>query len=72
MTSRVVEVPPNGNLVIEGQQSLMVNKETQEITVGVIRSQDIASDNTIYFYIADATISYQGSESWVPKINWGY
>ncbi len=63
MTSRVVEVLPNGNLVIEGTQSLIVNNETQEITVrGVIRPQDIEPDNTILStYIADATISYQGS-----------
>ncbi len=63
MTSRVVEVLPNGNLVIEGQQSLVVNNETQEIVVrGVIRPQDIAPDNTILSnYIADAAISYQGS-----------
>jgi len=63
MTSRVVDVLPNGNLVIEGTQSLIVNNETQEITVrGVIRPQDIAPDNTILStYIADATISYQGS-----------
>ena len=63
MTSRVVEVLPNGNLVIEGQQSLIVNRETQEIIVrGVVRPQDIAPDNTVLStYIADATISYQGS-----------
>lgn len=65
MTSKVVEVLPNGNLVIEGNQSLVVNRENQEITVrGIIRPQDIAADNTILStYMSDASISYQGSGS---------
>lgn len=65
MTSKVVEVLPNGNLVIEGHQSLVVNRETQEIIVrGIVRPQDIAPDNTIFStYISDASISYQGSGS---------
>ena len=65
MTSQVVEVLPNGNLVIEGSQSLVVNRENQEITVrGIVRPQDIAADNTVLStYISDASISYQGSGS---------
>jgi flagellar L-ring protein precursor FlgH len=65
MTSQVVEILPNGNLVIEGHQNLVVNRETQEIIVtGVVRPQDIASDNTVLStYISDASISYQGSGS---------
>ncbi|NMB47016.1 MAG: flagellar basal body L-ring protein FlgH [Firmicutes bacterium] len=65
MTSQVVEVLPNGNLVIEGHQSLVVNRENQEIIVrGIVRPQDIAADNTILSnYISDASISYQGSGS---------
>lgn len=65
MTSQVVEVLTNGNLVIEGNQSLVVNRENQEITVrGIVRPQDIAADNTVLStYISDASISYQGSGS---------
>ena len=63
MTTQVVEVLPNGNLVIEGHQSITVNREDQEIIVrGVIRPQDIAPDNSVLStYVSDASISYQGS-----------
>lgn len=65
MTSQVVEVLPNGNLVIEGRQTITVNREDQEIVVrGVVRPSDIAPDNTILStYVSDASISYQGSGS---------
>ena len=65
MTSRVTEVLPNGNLVIEGRQSIIVNREDQEIIVrGVVRPEDIDPDNTILStYVSDASISYQGSGS---------
>lgn len=65
MTSQVIEVLPNGNLVIEGRQTITVNREEQEIVVrGVVRPSDIAPDNTILStYVSDASISYQGSGS---------
>jgi len=63
MTAKVVDVLPNGNLVIEGRQTIIVNDEEQVIVVsGVIRPQDIAPDNTVLStYVADATINYQGA-----------
>lgn len=48
MTARVVEVLPNGNLVIEGQKNVGVNSEEQIITVrGVVRPVDVSVANTI-------------------------
>jgi len=63
MTARVVEVLPNGNLVIEGHQSIRVNGEEQEIVVsGIVRPQDIRPDNTVLStHVADARIVFQGS-----------
>jgi flagellar L-ring protein precursor FlgH len=63
MTARVVEVLPNGNLIIEGNREVRVNEENQMITLtGVIRPRDITSDNVVQStYIADARIAYSGS-----------
>ncbi|MGL4209144.1 MAG: flagellar basal body L-ring protein FlgH [Candidatus Adiutrix sp.] len=62
MSARVIQVLPNGNLVIRGSQEIMVNNEKQYITVqGVVRQTDVSSDNTVLStYLADARIDYTG------------
>lgn len=57
---RVIDVLPNGNLVIEGTRQIAFSGETQDAVLrGVVRREDIAANNTIYSYnIADATIRY--------------
>jgi flagellar L-ring protein precursor FlgH len=62
ITARVIRVLDNGNLVIEGRRQLTVNEEDQYIIItGVIRPEDISSDNSIASqYIADARIVYTG------------
>lgn len=60
--ARVVQVLPNGNVVIYGKRELKVNFETQYITVsGLIRPKDIGSDNRVKSTtLADARIEYSG------------
>ncbi len=63
LTVTVVEIRPNGNLVIEGSRKVRINEDVDEITVqGVIRPEDIAADNTVLStYISEGQIGYAGS-----------
>lgn len=57
---RVTDTLPNGNLVIEGTRQIAFSGETQDaILRGVVRSEDVAANNTVFSYnVADATIKY--------------
>jgi flagellar L-ring protein FlgH len=56
----VVDVLPNGNLVVEGKRTTSFVGETQDAVLrGIVRTADIAANNTVFSYnIADATIKF--------------
>ncbi len=58
----ITQVLPNGNLVIHGRQETRINFEARELQIaGVIRPEDITSDNTIpYEKVAEARLAYGG------------
>jgi flagellar L-ring protein precursor FlgH len=58
----VQEVLPNGDLRIEGSQTLIIDGETTKIHLtGRVRPADLAGDNTVLSSrLADAAIRYEG------------
>lgn len=78
ITAKVVEVMPNGTLVLESRKDTTINREKQTLVLrGMIRPDDIQPDNTILSsYVADAQIFYVGqgvlmekqSPGWLSRI----
>jgi flagellar L-ring protein precursor FlgH len=62
ITTRVVDVLPNGNLVIEGYRETVVNNEVQWIALrGTVRQRDVQPNNTVLStLISDVQIEYTG------------
>ncbi len=62
LTVTVVELAPNGDLRVAGEQLLLINDEQQRIHVtGRVRPQDISDTNVVASSrLADAKITYVG------------
>ncbi len=77
VTAKVIEVMPNGNLVLEGRKELTINDEKQILVLsGMVRPDDISSDNTIVsskiadaqvYYVGDGVIQEKQSPGWMVR-----
>ncbi|SRR5581483_6056926 len=65
LSVRVIDVQPNGNLVVEGRRKTAFSGEKMDaILRGTVRSDDVAANNTVYSYnVADATIEFVSAGS---------
>jgi flagellar L-ring protein precursor FlgH len=78
MTATVVDVLPNGNLVIRGSRWTKVNDELQQIVLeGVIRPMDISRSNEVLsqkiadakiFFIGKGPVSTQQKPGWLGQL----
>ncbi len=61
VAAEIVEIKPNGNLVIEAKNRVRKSREQTVITLsGLVRPQDVGPDNSVYSYnIADLDINYE-------------
>ncbi|MAE52265.1 MAG: flagellar basal body L-ring protein [Micavibrio sp.] len=62
LAALITQILPNGNMAIHGRQEVLVNFEKRILQInGVIRPEDISTENTVgYDHIAEARIVYGG------------
>jgi flagellar L-ring protein FlgH len=69
----VVDVQPNGNLVVAGTRSVQVNDETRTLRIsGVVRALDVSPANTVSSQqVADARIAITGEGASTRQVTRG-
>jgi flagellar L-ring protein precursor FlgH len=62
LSAVVIEVQPNGNLVIEGKRTVRIDDEVKTLTIsGVVRPADLTPANTVLSEnVAEASVSLSG------------
>jgi len=62
ITVTVIEVLPNGNLVVQGEKIMTLNRGHEQLRLsGIVRPMDISPNNTVpSTRVANATIVYSG------------
>jgi len=78
ITAKVVEVMPNGNLMLEARKELTINNEKQILVLtGMVRPDDIDSNNTVLsskiadaqiYYVGDGVLQDKQSPGWLVRI----
>ncbi len=77
LTTQVIEVLPNGNLRIEGNKTVTVNKEMQIVTLsGIVRPVDVSPRNRVdsnnilnarIAYVGEGVISDKQQPGWLVR-----
>jgi flagellar L-ring protein precursor FlgH len=75
MSFIVVDVLPNGNLIVQGSRQRMITRELRTLHVqGIVRPADIGPNNTVLSqFVADLRFAYEGKgpESRYTNQNYG-
>lgn len=77
ITAKVVEVMPNGNLVLESRKEITINNEKQILVLtGIVRGEDISAENAVFsnriadaqvYYVGDGVIQDKQSPGWMVR-----
>ena len=74
VTARVLDVKPNGNLVLEGRKRITTDDEYQQFLVtGIARAEDVSADNTVLStHLADFNLrkTHKGNVRNATKKGW--
>jgi flagellar L-ring protein precursor FlgH len=78
ITAKVVEVLPNGNLILESRKELTINNEKQILVLrGMVRPEDVSTENTVLsskvadaqiYYVGDGVIQDKQSPGWLVRV----
>lgn len=78
LTAKIIDVKPNGLLVIEGRARVAHDDETRDISItGVVRKEDITANNTVLstqIASLDIKVDNRGAlravttRGWIPKL----
>jgi len=78
ITAKVVEVMPNGNLVLEARKEMTINNEKQILVfTGMTRPDDIDAGNTVLsskiadariYYVGDGVLQDKQSPGWLVRL----
>ena len=77
ISAKVVEVLPNGNLVLESRKERIINNDKEIIVIrGIIRPEDISPTNTVssaqvadarIYLVGDGVLADKQSQGWLVK-----
>ena len=75
IAATVVQILPNGNLIVKGEKKLDLSEGSEIIRVaGIVRTEDVAPNGTVFSRrLANAQISYVGSGelNTANRVPWG-